>query len=258
MDPTLPEEFRTWNIDGSILPPSGVSKDWTASHPWRSPGNAPVLDACGMAGGSTKDNSAAGGFPPVGHLAGDKGSEVLNSTGVTTWKAGAIVEVSWAMAANHGGGYQFRLCPKDQKLTEECFQQLPLPFATSRQTLRWLNGTEVEIPSALVSEGTTPTGSTWAKNPIPACKSMSGGYQEDGCEEPQFSPPPGCNELCWGYQTSAQVPNRRIPTIVDNLQLPSTLTPGPYVLGLRWDCEQTPQIWSACSDIEVVAESILV
>merc|ERR1712025_972601 len=91
-EPTLPDRFRTWNLDGSILPPSGMKSDWTASHPWRAPGNAPVLDACGMAGGSSKDNSAAGGF-------------------------------------------QYRLCPKDQKLTEDCFQQTPLPFASSTQKL---------------------------------------------------------------------------------------------------------------------------
>jgi hypothetical protein len=256
MAPTLPDEFRTWNIDGSILPPSGVASDWTASHPWRSPGNAPVLDACGMAGGSSKDNSAAGGFVPPPHKPGDKGSEVLNTTGTTIWKAGSVVEVSWSIAANHGGGYQYRFCQKDKKLTEECLQQMPLPFASSTQKLRWANGTEVEIPASLVSEGTTPAGSTWVKNPIPACKSMSGGFQEDGCDEPQFPPPPGCNALCWGYQPSAQVPDRDIPTIVDTLQLPDTVLPGRYVLGFRWDCEQTPQIWSSCSDIEVVADSI--
>jgi hypothetical protein len=255
--PTLPLEYRSWNIDGSILPPSGMSSDWTASHPWRSPGNAPVLDACGMAGGSSKDNSAAGGYPPPPHKAGDKGSEVLNSTGETVWTAGSVVEVSWTIAANHGGGYQYRLCPKSSSLTEECFQEMPLPFANSNHKLRWDNGTEIEIAASLVSVGTTPTGSTWARNPIPACKSFSGGFQEDGCNEPQFPPPPGCNELCWGYQPSAQVP-RKIPAVVDTLKLPQHVVPGEYVLGFRWDCEQTPQIWSSCSDITVVSDSFSV
>jgi len=151
MRPTLPDEFRTFNLDGSNIPPSGVAGDWTSSHPWRSPGNAPVLDPCGMAGGSSKDNSAAGGFVPPAHKPGDKGSEVLKTTGTTVWKHGSVVEVSWSIGANHAGGYQYRLCPKAEKLTEQCFQQMPLPFAGSTQKLRWANNTEIEIEASHVS-----------------------------------------------------------------------------------------------------------
>eukprot|EP01050_Picozoa_sp_SAG11_P012786 SAG11_NODE_1445_length_4891_cov_8.267738_1_plen_78_part_00 len=43
---------------------------------------------------------------------GQKGSEVLKPrpTGVN-WKAGSTVEVSWAIEANHGGGYQVTFRP---------------------------------------------------------------------------------------------------------------------------------------------------
>merc|ERR1712151_651962 len=133
---------------------------------------------------------------------------------------------------------------------------MPLPFASESQILRWANNTELEISASLVSEGTTPPGSTWAKNPIPACKSFSGGFQEDGCDEPQFPPPQGCNALCWGYQPSKEVPDREIPSIVDTLEIPNDVLPGKFVLGFRWDCEQTPQIWSSCSDVEIIADSI--
>ena len=30
----------------------------------------------------------------------------------TVWKSGTEVNVSWAITANHGGGYQYRLCPR--------------------------------------------------------------------------------------------------------------------------------------------------
>jgi len=33
----------------------------------------------------------------------------------------------------------------------------------------------------------------------------------------------------------------------------ATLEPGRWVLGWRWDAEQTSQVWNACSDITVVA-----
>ena len=41
--------------------------------------------------------------------------------------------------------------------------------------------------------------------------------------------------------------------IVDGLIVPSDLAPGDYVLGFRWDCEQTSQVWASCADITVVA-----
>jgi hypothetical protein len=53
---------------------------------------------------------------------------VITATGVV-WKAGATVETKWNIRANHGGGYQYRLCPLSSALTEECFQQRPIPFA---------------------------------------------------------------------------------------------------------------------------------
>ena len=37
-------------------------------------------------------------------------------------------KVAWGIAANHGGGYQYRLCPADADPTEECFQKTPLDF----------------------------------------------------------------------------------------------------------------------------------
>ena len=40
--------------------------------------------------------------------------------------------------------------------------------------------------------------------------------------------------------------------IVDNVTVPSSLAPGRYVLGFRWDAEQTSQVWSSCADVLLV------
>lgn len=56
------------------------------------------------------------------------------------WTAGTYVEVAWGVRYNHGGGYQYRLCPASERLTEECFRRTPLKFDTSRQVLKWGNG----------------------------------------------------------------------------------------------------------------------
>ena len=249
MDPAL----RTFNIHGKG--DETHVGDWTATHPWRAPGNAPVLDACGVASGSDKDNSLAGGFAPPGNKIGDRGSK-LPVVNKTAWVAGSVVEVSWGISANHGGGYQYRLCPADEEITEECFQRTPLPFASKTHKLRFGNGNEIEIPATYVTEGVEPAGSMWAKQPIPACDDASGGFQEKGCTKPQFAPPTGCNETCWGYQNNPAV-RRYMPDIVDRLQLPSGLK-GDYVLGWRWDCEATAQIWASCSDITITPASATV
>jgi hypothetical protein len=40
--------------------------------------------------------------------------------------------------------------------------------------------------------------------------------------------------------------------IEDTVQIPEHIAPGEYVLGWRWDCEETTQIWQSCSDITIV------
>lgn len=40
--------------------------------------------------------------------------------------------------------------------------------------------------------------------------------------------------------------------IVDLVEIPENLPAGKYVLSFRHDGEQTPQIWSSCSDIEIL------
>jgi hypothetical protein len=40
--------------------------------------------------------------------------------------------------------------------------------------------------------------------------------------------------------------------IEDELRVPANLPAGDYVLGWRWDCEMTSQVWSSCADITLV------
>ena len=41
-------------------------------------------------------------------------------------------------------------------------------------------------------------------------------------------------------------------TIMDEVMVPENIEPGDYVLSFRWDCEQTPQVWNACSSIRIL------
>ena len=50
----------------------------------------------------------------------------------TTWKKGSVVTVGWGMAANHGGGYQYRLCklPPGHQISTKLY-----PKSTRVQTM---------------------------------------------------------------------------------------------------------------------------
>jgi lytic starch monooxygenase len=259
---------------------------------------------CGVAGGARTNMSfRAGGFgPETGYPQGFNGSQLppIPKEQRRTWKLGSTASVSWVSVANHAGGYTYSLCPADEELTEECFDRLPLQFVDNTSTLRYMfleaggkigpNRTEVKIPAHRVREGVLPEGSVWSRNPVPAgswhiLPSDPAGWQGNQ-EPPQFEPPPGCDEHCWGYQpcnvgfthpsyegwhhTKTQLPNcsRAGPeaplkngegcchttaymAIIDEVHVPQ-VPPGDYVVRWRWDCEQSPQIWSGCGDIVIV------
>jgi len=252
-------EYRTFNIHNQASYP--YPSDWSYYHPWRAPGTAKLLNPCGLSGGSTKNNDIAGGYgwDTIVGVQGYPGTSLPPVKYKTIWQRGSNVEVAWGIAANHGGGYQYRLCPKESDLTEECFQKNPLSFSQKTQILKWMNGDWLLINATLVPV----EDSTWMKNPIPACDDPSGGFKGTNCENnPTFPPPQGCNETCWGYQPCyygefpdgcpGPIKTKEIPAIYDTVHIPIDLTPGDYVVGFRWDCEHTPQVWSSCGDVTIV------
>ena len=69
-----------------------------------------------------------------------------------------------------------------------------------------------------------------------------------------FQFPPPCYEpvlpafLASGRCSGEWTPNI---TIYDQLRVPENLEPGDYVLGLRYDCEASAQVWNSCADIVI-------
>merc|ERR1712046_10173 len=222
----------------------------------------------------------------------------------TRWTAGTWVEVAWGVRYNHGGGYQYRLCPANEPLTEEGFQRHPLEFDRTKQVLKWNNGT-LEYPmgsKAIFVDGDAvrPRGSTWARNPIPRIwDSKKGLHNPEACPGPNTraqGSPAGCLAFpapCpWDtYTTTGLLPcnssaesghdmhMRRllghghdgtlglgkcdgngmgecssdwvVGVISDTVLIPADLPAGEYVLGWRWDCEETAQIWQNCADVTI-------
>ena len=100
------------------------------------------MNPCGVAGGGHVGGGIAkGGHPPYKFRTGYEGTKLPELPGPkTVWKAGSNVDVQWAIIANHGGGYQYRLCPKDATggCTEKRFQETPLKFAGDKSWIQWV------------------------------------------------------------------------------------------------------------------------
>lgn len=279
MEPTLNDpKLRTFPETGL----SAIAK----YNPWRAPGHAPVFGSCGVAGGGFVDPGWTGhhdgGWPPLGYTYGFLGSD-LDPSPITTWKAGSVEKVAWQFWANHGGGYQYRLCPKssDLGLTEECFQATPLEPVGNESFIVWGSdwSSSTPIPAVRVTEGVKPQGSVWTRNPIPwgyghmhdapneypsewndpvfepPLPGLHGGGVGPWCASPMqdrvpyFEPPQpygSCSEELWN-----KVVKQFNFSIVDEVRVPSTLAAGDYVLSWRWDSEMTPQVWAGCSDIRI-------
>lgn len=263
-DPSL----RTVNTHAEC----GSADDFYYYSPWRAPGSAPVIDACGSAGGRFPGQGTGGAGAQFQNSSvakqGDVGSALPPMASQATWRAGAAVEVGWTVMANHGGGYAYRLARADEPLTEAAFRKLPLDFVGS-SILRWDGdvSAQLEFNASRVAEGTVPAGSMWAKNPIPSglwsregpqfepycdespeCAKWFTDFDSKGGKQPQ-SPQGLCK--CSGYSNGGPLlPNLEI---VDQVRIPQDLAAGKYVLQWRWDCEESDQVWLSCSDVTVTA-----
>ena len=233
------------NCTGSCL---GSDKDWTKFNPWRAPGSAPVYDPCGRAGGGPHPTGGKGEYVTTKYAKlGDVGSQLPKMPSGAVWKVGSVVETLWSIRANHGGGWQFRLCPLGPELTEACFQETPMPFAGNSKMMM-SNGTMLSLNSTFVSDGTLPLGGTWQMLPIPMTRGgpdlRQMGYQ---FPPPCYDPTPPL-VLGQGICSGEWISNI---TMYDQLQVPAHLKAGEYVLGFRWDCESSAQVWQACADVTI-------
>jgi len=274
--PTLPDQFRTVNRNATAGSPQDIYKH----NPWRAPGTAPVADACGLAGGTPwpQEVSEAGDYTTTKFAHhGMNGTALPELDSGTVWTIGLEAEVTWQVENNHGGGYSYRLCPADQKLTEECFQSHQLDFVQDQQAIVFRNGTVLPIKGTFVTEGTTPPKSMWSMIPLPtdalgprclpgpndtnstpnACQAWEHSLVEGVCEPCPGTPGSDCSRCDnnWHGQASFHPPctgcqgSTHTHAIRDVIKVPSGLAPGKYVLGWRWDCEATAQVWSGCSDV---------
>lgn len=210
-----------------------------------------------MAGGTPSAAFNGGEYTTTKYAKqGDLGSTQLRprETGIV-WKRGGVANVSWYIAFNHGGGYSYRLCPRSEPLTEECFQNNLLEFASTEHLVLFKSGAKA-IPNTIVKSG---GGKGWMLSPIPMPNFVGSmcdngkGYPCGGCG---FNLTHSCGTYPGG-NTEKDFPNPfgkdnmgKNTAIVDQVHVPE-VPPGKYVVGFRWDCETSSQVWSSCGDITI-------
>merc|ERR1711939_1138587 len=157
---------------------------------------------------------------------------------------------------------------------ERCFQSNHLTFANSNSTIHFDDNSHADI--TIAGKIYTPEdGRQWKLSPIPGCacdNGLSCGGKEDSlrgssCSYPEAttyshkgSATPACptgtqfepqfTQFTQGYLTEfAGQPGANAFTVMDEVNVPNV--PGEYVLGWRWDCEETDQVWASCADIVI-------
>jgi len=209
-------------------------------NPWAAPGQAPVLGGgCGVFGGNPLGCPAGKDTRPVGSQCGQdkpigRGKRGTSSFGTdarlfdfpqmitTEWQVGSTQDVVWTSSGAHRGGYTYRLCKMPSggraDITEECFAKNVLEFATSFTMIKAMNkkgeGEWEKFEQTDLSEGTYPEGSVW--RPV-------------------------------GIYLKSELTLRK-----DSVVVPSTLAPGDYVLGWRWDGSGGKQVWQSCASMRLV------
>lgn len=269
-------KYRSVNRNATAQGPNDIYKH----NPWRAPGSAPVANACGLAGGTPwgQDVAEAGDYVNTSFAHhGMAGTDLPPMDTGVVWNIGGTAEVTWQIRNNHGGGYQYRLCPLESELTEECFQSNPLDFVENEQAIVFPNGSLFPVANPVfVTEGVLPEGSMWSMMPMPptwlgprclpgpndtastpnACQKWENHNVDGTCMPCPMTPGSDCSRCDNNGNTAFPAPcdgcdgvDWNTHAVRDLVKIPSTLKPGKYVLGFRYDCEATAQVWSNCADI---------
>lgn len=140
--------MRTMGVNCGDENPTDFPCTAGAAVPWCAPGSAQVASPCGIYSGTS---------------GGTRGRDMrdLPAGPADEWVAGGVAEVAWAITANHGGGYAYRLCPAGESdLSEACFQQNHLAFAGDSSSIVDPEGNVVaKAPAVRTIAGTVPAGS---------------------------------------------------------------------------------------------------
>lgn len=169
------------------------------------------------------------------HFDACDGRAKLNAFGgggkVTTWKAGSTQKVAWSVATPHGGYVSYAMCPVEKMgkdyhragATDTCFRNNRLKFANN------MTCPIIGFPDDYKN---------WPGHKCFEAKMFDAYWKEDW--------PRGKDHDRKKYYTMG---------VQSEVEVPSNLKDGRYVLQWSWDTEGGGQIWQSCADIEITGGS---
>ena len=223
-------EADTTSIIAEPMPDVAADRPYPGGRPWAEPGAS--VSNVGPCGQKTYAQMTNWNKPEHGW-----GVEP-----VASYEAGQVIDVEWCVSdtADHGGVYSYRLCQDD------------------------------ELVALFTDPDHTPDDGELAKLErcfaagILACDDVPG---QDCPVHPDCQPGWGCqNATSWfncatkdggrcagkGDGSKCDVHEGTGTLLKDQVKLPDNFRSNHTLLGFRWDCQDTPQLWVHCSDIKVV------
>jgi hypothetical protein len=215
--------------------PSG--RPYPGNRPFAEPGKSEsVIGPCGM---ETYDSLQTNWNMPA------------NGWGVkvqATYKAGDTVEVEWCVSnmADHGGLYSYRICTDDDLVAkfidpshtpdQDEMDALESCFQAGQLRCDDVPGQDCPVhPDCVGTDWGCSNATSWF-----AC----GPKDEGRCmAAPQAQS--GSGETCTTHGGEGTI-------LRDQVKLPDGYTSNHTLMGFRWDCEDTGQLWLHCADIAIV------
>jgi len=160
-----------------------------------------------------------------------------------TYKAGDIVDIEWCVSnnADHGGLYSYRICTDDDLVAK---------FIDPNYTP---NDDEMSSLEKCFQEGILKCTDVPGQDcPVhPDCQNTGWGCDSEYGQQ-WFACGPKDNGRCMSKSVgSCQTHEGDGSILRDQVKIPNH-TSNHTLLGFRWDCEDTGQLWLHCADIAIV------
>jgi hypothetical protein len=223
-------ESDTTSIIAEPMPEVAPNRPYPGGRPWAEPGKSlSNVGPCGLKRYAQKTN-----FHQPGHGWG------VNVT--ATYQAGDVIDVAWCVSdlADHGGLYSYRVCTDDALVarftdpnhtpSDDEMASLEVCFAAGILSCADVPGQDCPVHPDCQSGWGCENSTAWFN-----CAGKDAGR----CAAK------GAPGKCNTHKGSGHL-------LTDKVKLPAGFRSNHTLLGFRWDCEDTPQLWVQCADIAIV------
>jgi len=226
-------ENNGWESDSTSIiaepMPDVAPRGYPDNRPWSEPGQS--LSNIGPCGSKPYGSQTNWNKPEHGW-----GTEVT-----ATYRAGDVIDVEWCVtsSADHGGSYSYRLC-HDESITAKFIDPNYTPNGDDHASL------EECFQRGILSCHDVPGQNCRVH---PSCHSGMGCMQASSwfhCDRHMSVGGGGC------MASSVGSCRGNGGLLRDRVKLPANFASNHTLIGFRWDCQQTGQLWLHCADVKIL------